>query len=52
LKLLKEFAAAQGFKVAQEYVDVQTATATGRTAVVEMVEYLEAHPLVGFILAA
>ena len=44
LKLLKEYAAAQGFKVAQEYVDVETAKATGRTAFGEMVAYLRAHP--------
>ena len=30
LKLLKEYAAAQGFAVAQEYVDVETAKQTGR----------------------
>jgi hypothetical protein len=29
LKLLKEYAAAQGFTVAQEYVDVETAKRTG-----------------------
>ncbi len=32
LKLLKEYAAAQGFAVAQEYVDVETAKQTGRVA--------------------
>ncbi len=30
-KLLKEYVVAHGFKVAQEYVDVETAKATGRT---------------------
>jgi len=44
LKLLKEYAAAQGFAVAQEYVDVETAKQTGRTAFGEMVAYLKAHP--------
>jgi len=50
LKLLKEYAAAQGFKVAQEYVDVETAKATGRTAFGEMVEYLKAHPSIRALL--
>src|SRR5262245_29029238 len=43
LKLLKEFAAAQGFAVVQEYVDVETARQTGRAAFGEMVAYLKAH---------
>jgi len=33
LKLLKEYAAANGFAVAQGYVDVETAKQTGRTGV-------------------
>jgi site-specific DNA recombinase len=37
LKLLKEYAAANGFAVAQEYVDVETAKQTGRAAFGEMV---------------
>ena len=44
LKLLKEYAAAQGFEVIQEYVDVETAKQTGRTAFGEMVGYLKEHP--------
>ena len=50
LKLLKEYAAAQGFKVAQEYVDVETAKAAGRTAFGEMLEYLKAHPSIRALL--
>jgi site-specific DNA recombinase len=50
LKLLKEYAVAQGFKVAQEYVDVETAKATGRTAFGQMVEYLKAHPSIRALL--
>jgi site-specific DNA recombinase len=50
LKLLKEYAAAQGFKVAQEYVDVETAKQTGRAAFGEMVAYLKAHPPVRVLL--
>jgi site-specific DNA recombinase len=43
LKLLKEYAAAQGFTVAQEYVDIETAKQTGRVAFGEMVGYLKEH---------
>ena len=43
LKLLKEYAAAQGFAVAQEYVDVETAKQTGRAAFGEMVVFLKTH---------
>jgi DNA invertase Pin-like site-specific DNA recombinase len=50
LKLLKEYAAAQGFVVAQEYVDVETAKQTGRAAFGEMVAYLKAHPSVRVML--
>ena len=52
LKLLKEYAAAQGLAVAQEqeYVDVETAKQAGRTAFGEMVTYLKAHPAVRVML--
>ena len=40
LKLLKEYAAANGFTIAQEYVDVETAKQTGRAAFGEMIAYL------------
>jgi site-specific DNA recombinase len=50
LKLLKEYAAAQGFAVAQEYVDVETAKQTGRAAFGAMVAYLKAHPAVRVML--
>ena len=43
LKLIKEYAAANGFAVAQEYEDVETAKQTGRAAFGEMVAYLKAH---------
>jgi site-specific DNA recombinase len=43
LKLLREYAAANGFAVAQEYVDVETAKQVGRGAFGEMVSYLKAH---------
>src|SRR5215472_8605355 len=50
LKLLKDYASAQGIAVAQEYVDVETAKQTGRAAFGEMVAYLKAHPSVGVML--
>ncbi len=50
LKLLKEYAAASGFMVTQEYVDVETAKRTGRAAFGEMVAYLKAHPSVRVML--
>ena len=50
LKLLKEYATAQGFMVAQEYVDVETAKQTGRAAFGEMVAYLKAHPSIRVLL--
>lgn len=50
LKLLKEYAAAQGFVVTQAYVDVETAKQTGRAAFGEMTGYLKAHPAVRLML--
>ena len=50
LKLLKDYAAAEGFTVAQKYVDVETAKQTGRGAFGEMVAWLRAHPDVRVIL--
>src|SRR6187200_2540489 len=50
LRLLKEYAAAQGFAIAQEYVDVETAKQTGRAAFGEMVAHLKAHPSVRVML--
>ena len=44
LKLLKEHAAAPGFAVAKEYVDVETATQTGHAAFGEMIAHLRAQP--------
>jgi site-specific DNA recombinase len=50
LKLLKEYAAAQGFVVVQEYVDVETAKQTGRVAFGEMIGYLKEHPAIRVML--
>src|SRR5471032_837664 len=50
LKLLKEYAAANGFAVAQEYVDVETAKQTGRVAFGEMVTFLKTNRTVRAML--
>src|SRR5712675_1161963 len=50
LKLLKEYAASNGFVIAQEYVDVETAKQTGRAAFGEMVAYLKAHSSIRVML--
>jgi site-specific DNA recombinase len=50
LKLLKEYAAAQGFRVAQEYIDIETAKETGRSAFGDMVAYLKARRSVRVLL--
>ena len=52
LKLLKDYAAANGFVIVQEYVDVETAKQTGRGAFGGMVAYLKAHPSVRVICLA
>ena len=50
LKLLKDYASANGFALAQEYVDVETAKHTGRTAFGEMIAYLKVHPAIRVLL--
>src|SRR6201997_107725 len=50
LKLLKDYADTNGFTLAQEYVDVETAKQTGRAAFGELVAYLKAHPSVRVML--
>ena len=50
LKLLKEYAAAQGFAIAHEYVDVETAKQAGRVAFGEMIAYLKDHRAVRVLL--
>jgi site-specific DNA recombinase len=50
LKVLAEYAAAQGLSVAEEYVDVETAKQTGRTAFGQMVAFLKASPRVRVVL--
>ena len=50
LKLIKEYAAAQGLVIAEEYVDVETAKQTGRVYFGEMVTHLRANPSVCVLL--
>src|SRR6516165_565616 len=49
-KLLKDYAAAQGFAIAKEYVDVETAKQTGRTAFGEMIAHLKMQPSIRILL--
>ncbi len=50
LKLLHDYAAANGFAVAQEYIDVETAKQTGRAGFGAMLAFLRATPEVRAIL--
>ena len=50
LRLLREYAIAEDFEVALEYVDVETAKQSGRVAFGEMVAWLRAHQDVRVIL--
>ncbi len=44
LKLLKEYAVRNGFNIAEEFIEVETAKAFGRKRFGEMVKYLATHP--------
>ena len=50
IKLLKDYAASQGVRIAEEYVDVETAKQSGRTNFNKMIRYLRRHPTVRTIL--
>src|SRR6478672_13701561 len=41
LRLLRDYAASKGFVIAQEFTDVETAKASGRTNFTQMLLYLE-----------
>lgn len=43
LRLLRDYAASGGFVIAQEFTDVETAKASGRTNFTEMLTYLKKH---------
>jgi DNA invertase Pin-like site-specific DNA recombinase len=44
VRLLREYAANKGFVVEREFVDIETAKASGRTHFSEMLAYLKKHP--------
>jgi site-specific DNA recombinase len=50
LKLLNEYAITNGMAVAREFIDVETAKASGRTSFNEMLRFLDEHPGIGTIL--
>ena len=50
LKLLRDYALAEGIRVVEEYVDVETAKQAGRSSFGEMVDYLHQHPEARIIL--
>ena len=50
LKLLKEYALAQGIHVVEEYVDVETAKQAGRANFNKMISYLKRHTTVRTLL--
>jgi DNA invertase Pin-like site-specific DNA recombinase len=43
LKLLRDYARSEGIRVAEEYVDVETAKQAGRSSFGKMVDYLRKH---------
>src|SRR5882762_9530521 len=49
-KLLQGYADAHGMSIAQEFVDIETAKATGRTNFEAMIAYLKRHPQVRVVL--
>lgn len=50
LDLLREYASGNGFSVAEEYVDQETAKTTGRTSFGKMIHFLKANSVVRNIL--
>ena len=50
VKLLRSYAALNGVRIVREYVDIETAKATGRTQFNEMISYLKSHPAVDTVL--
>ena len=50
LKLLREYAVSEGFRVVEEYVDVETAKQAGRSSFGEMVDFLHQNTEVNVIL--
>lgn len=50
LKLLREYARAEGFHIVQEFIDVETAKAAGRTQFDAMVKFLSTRPTITNLL--
>ena len=50
VKLLKSYAELNGVRIVREYVDIETAKATGRTHFNEMISYLRSHPSIDTVL--
>lgn len=50
LKLLSEYARAEGFDIVQEFIDVETAKAAGRTQFDAMVKFLGTRPDIAHLL--
>src|ERR1700724_1525433 len=46
LRLLRDYASSKGFVIAQEFTDVETAKASGRTNFNQMLLYLKKHQVV------
>jgi site-specific DNA recombinase len=44
LRLLRDYATSKGFVIVQEFTDVETAKASGRTNFGQMLAYLQKHP--------
>src|SRR4051794_38762740 len=43
LRLLRDYAASKGFVITQEFTDIETAKASGRTNFTRMIMYLKKH---------
>ena len=50
VKLLKSYAELNGVRIVREYVDIETAKATGRTHFNEMISYLKSHPSIDTVM--
>jgi DNA invertase Pin-like site-specific DNA recombinase len=50
VRLLRDYAVVQGFVIAQEFVDVESASKSGRSGFNEMLAYLRKHPQCRIIL--
>src|SRR5438067_11753342 len=50
IRLLHDYAVMQGFVIAEEFIDVESASKTGRTGFNAMLAYLRKHPACRIIL--